>query len=138
MPTTLTLLLFTQFSLFPQDTAHWALYLANDGATSGTLFHASKDSMTTRQTVYQSIPNFSATQSHSLRSAVVVKAGSNLTTSIIDTQCRAAAQNRPFDLIKNNCQKFCSQVLVRLKNSGHITQAEFDALERKGFKPIIS
>ncbi|KAI0791999.1 hypothetical protein C8Q75DRAFT_615018 [Abortiporus biennis] len=137
MPTTLSLLLFTQLPLFPQDTAHWALYLATDGATKGTLFHASKDSLPT-QTIYKAVTNFSATQSQSLRSAVIVKTGSNLTDSIIDTQCRAAAQNRPFDLVKNNCQKFCSQVLVRLKNSGHITQAEFDALERKGFKPIIN
>jgi hypothetical protein len=60
-----------------------------------------------------------------------------LTNDALDVQCRAAAQDRPFDLVVNNCQRFCSQILQRLVNNGTITQDQFDALAAKGFQPLI-
>ncbi|KAG5296842.1 hypothetical protein I7I48_05783 [Histoplasma ohiense] len=51
MSRTLTLLFFEQSRLFPQDTAHWALYLWDAHAETGTLFHARKDSLASGQTV---------------------------------------------------------------------------------------
>lgn len=59
-----------------------------------------------------------------------------VTNDALDVQCRAAAQNRPFDLVVNNCQRFCSQILQRLVNNGTITQDQFDALAAKGFQPL--
>ncbi|KAK2799657.1 hypothetical protein FQN51_006789 [Onygenales sp. PD_10] len=46
-------------------------------------------------------------------------------------------QNRPFDLVVNYCQGFCSEILPRLVNSGTITQVLFDGLAAKGFQPLV-
>lgn len=60
-----------------------------------------------------------------------------LTDAMVDVQCRAAAQNRPSDLVVNNCQRFCSEILHRLVNNGTITQDQFNALAQKGFQPLV-
>ncbi|EER39929.1 predicted protein [Histoplasma capsulatum var. duboisii H88] len=137
MSRTLTLLCFEQSRLFPQDTAHWALYLWDAHAETGTLFHARKDSLASGQTLYEPIADVSPMASRSLRASVEVASGLALSDEALDVQCRAAAQNRPFDLVVNNCQKFCSQILQRLVNNGTITQGQFDALAVKGFQPLI-
>ncbi|OAX85254.1 hypothetical protein ACJ72_00376 [Emergomyces africanus] len=83
------------------------------------------------------IKDVSPMASRSLRASVEVASGLALSDEALDVQCRAAAQNRPFDLVANNCQKFCSQILQRLVNNGAITQGQFDALAVKGFQPLI-
>ena len=83
------------------------------------------------------MPNINPVASASLRASVEVASGLVLTNSMLDVQCRAAAQGRPFDLVVNNCQRFCSQILQRLVNNGIITQDQFDALAEKGFQPLV-
>ncbi|KZT03198.1 uncharacterized protein LAESUDRAFT_377583 [Laetiporus sulphureus 93-53] len=137
MSSTLSLVLFKQSSLFPQDTAHWALFLAQNGAPTGTLFRVSKESLIGRTNYPGPIVDQKPTDSSSLRSVVIIKSGSNITDAALHTACLAAAQGRPFDLIVNNCQRFCTEVLVRLVNAAYISQAEFDALASKGFTPLV-
>ena len=83
------------------------------------------------------MPNINPTVSRSLSVSVEVASGLVLTNDMLDTQCRAAEQGRPFDLVVNNCQRFCSQILQRLVNHGSITQDQFDALAAKGFQPLV-
>ena len=86
---------------------------------------------------YQQVKNIRPTASRSLRASVEVASGLVLTDDMLDVQCRAAAQNRPFDLAVNNCQRFCTQVLQRLVNNGTISQTQFAALASKGFQPLF-
>lgn len=50
--------------------------------------------------------------------------------------CKYVADDRPFDLVVNNCQRWCSQVLVYLVEEGYITRAQLAALTAKGFTPL--
>lgn len=86
---------------------------------------------------YERIPGMNIRSSRSLRASVEIATGLALTDRQLDVQCRSAAHGRPFDLAVNNCQRFCTQILQRLVNSGIITQQEFDALEAKGFQPLF-
>lgn len=112
-------------------------YLWDTDAATGTLFHASKDSMTSGQTVYRQVPNMNPTASRSLQASVEIASGLTLSNATLDVQCQAAARGRPFDLAVNNCQRFCTQILQRLVNNAIITQEQFDALEAKGFEPLF-
>ncbi|KAK2880087.1 hypothetical protein FQN49_000601 [Arthroderma sp. PD_2] len=134
--TSLYLVLYKQAPIFPQNTAHWALYLENEGAASGTLFHASKESLA-GETRYKYATGTKARQSKNLRSAILVKSGTQLTFGLLHPICKATAQGRPFDLVVNNCQRFCSEILVKLVNSGHISAADFANLKNKGFTPLF-
>jgi hypothetical protein len=87
--------------------------------------------------VYQQVLNINPTASRSLQASVEVASGLVLTDDALDVQCRAGAQGRPFDLVVNNCQRFCSQILQRLVNNRIITQDQFNALAAKGFQPLI-
>ncbi|OJD25238.1 hypothetical protein ACJ73_03396 [Blastomyces percursus] len=69
MSRTLTLLCFEQSRLFPQDTAHWALYLWDAHAETGTLFHVRKDSLASGQKLYEPIADVSPMASRSLRAS---------------------------------------------------------------------
>lgn len=76
-------------------------------------------------------------QSRSLTQFVEVSSNVRLTGDELEGICRRIAHNRPFDLVVNNCQRFCSEVLEYLVEAGHITQAELDALGAKGFHPLV-
>ena len=67
----------------------------------------------------------------------MVASGLTLDDAGLDVQCRAAAEGRPFDLVVNNCQRFCTQILQRLVNSGVLTEEQFYALPAKGFQPLV-
>ncbi|PGG96836.1 hypothetical protein AJ79_09442 [Helicocarpus griseus UAMH5409] len=75
--------------------------------------------------------------SSKIRRSVEVATDLPLNDEVMDQQCKAAADGRPFDLVVNNCQRYASEVLVRLRNSGAITKQQFAALPKKGFKPLV-
>ncbi|EEH23072.1 hypothetical protein PABG_05283 [Paracoccidioides brasiliensis Pb03] len=135
----LTLLCFRQSSLFPQETAHWALQvlLWNPNAPSGSLFHVSKESLASGQTSYRLVRNVNPMASSSLRALVEVASGVRLTDQMLDAHCISIAHDRSFDLVYNNSQRFCSQVLQRLVYNRVITQSQFDELALKGFQPLV-
>ncbi|KZT65065.1 hypothetical protein DAEQUDRAFT_731795 [Daedalea quercina L-15889] len=132
---TLCLLGFYQSPLFPSGTAHWGLYLYSPGERSGTLYHVSKESIV-GATKYDR-QRFTPTISQSLRQSVEVASGLALDEGTLNLVCARLAHNRPFDLVVNNCQRYCTEVLVELVRNGTLTQAQFDALSRKGFTPLI-
>lgn len=111
-------------------------YLAESNSAVGTLFHATKASLRTGKTQYKPIDHVNPNHSKSLRRVVLVTSNSVLTTRVLDTICDAAAQGRPFDLIVNNCQRFCTEVLITLVSMGYVSQAEFESLRIKGFTPL--
>ncbi|KAJ5796414.1 uncharacterized protein N7518_004954 [Penicillium psychrosexuale] len=86
---------------------------------------------------YEPLPNVNPAVSRLLHASVEIASGINLTNDALDVQCCAAAQNRLFDLIVNNCLRFCTEILQRLVNNGTITQDQFDALAEKGFQPLV-
>lgn len=83
------------------------------------------------------IRNFIPQNTSSLRAAVQVASGLQLDSERLRKLCQAIAKDRPFDLVVNNCQAFCTEILVELVRDGTITRAEFDALATKGFTPIV-
>ncbi|TAQ87788.1 hypothetical protein B7494_g3869 [Chlorociboria aeruginascens] len=87
--------------------------------------------------VYERIPSLTPTTSHSLKRSVEVANGLQLDDSVLEVQCRAAAQDRQFDLVVNNCQRFCTEILQRLVNNGIITEEQYNALPAKGFTPLV-
>ncbi|KAK2855533.1 hypothetical protein FQN49_005100 [Arthroderma sp. PD_2] len=137
MPNTLTLLCFQQSRFFPDNTAHWGLFLREEGAERGTLFHAAKDSLTRGMTEPEAVPGINPRATKSLRASVEVASGLALDSGTLNNICNQVAENRRFDFIVNNCQRFCSQILQRLVDDGTITQAQFDALAIKGFRPLV-
>lgn len=72
--------------------------------------------------------NINPATSRSLEASVEIATGLNLTDDELDALCIAAAENRPFDLVVNNCQRFCHEILQRLVGDGTITQDQVDAL----------
>ncbi|KAI3126333.1 hypothetical protein CBS147326_7606 [Penicillium roqueforti] len=137
MTRTSTLLCFNQSRWFPEDTAHWALFLWDAPAATGTLFHASKASLLSGTTSYEPMDNINPATSRSLQASVEIATGLNLTDDELDALCIAAAENRPFDLVVNNRQRFCHEILQRLVGDGTITQDQVDALAAKGFHPLV-
>jgi hypothetical protein len=71
------------------------------------------------------------------RASVEVGSGLSLTKLVLHKTCGATARGRPFDLVVNNCQRFCSHILQGLLDNGTITQDQFDALAAKGFEPLV-
>ncbi|OAL70348.1 hypothetical protein A7D00_5314 [Trichophyton violaceum] len=137
MPKTLTLVCYKQSRFFPENTAHWGLLLQEQGAKSGRLFHVTKESYRTGMTDYRQDMNIVPTFSASLRASVEVASGLDLDVDTLDRLCIEVARGRRFDFVVNNCQRFCAQVLQRLVQNGTITQAQFDALATKGFRPLV-
>jgi hypothetical protein len=86
---------------------------------------------------HRHLEGFIPHQTKSLRAAVQVASGLRLDFDRLKALCEAIASDRPFDLVVNNCQAFCTEVLVELVRNGTITRAEFDALATKGFTPIV-
>ena len=73
----------------------------------------------------------------SLSRYVEVTSELSLTKDTFIAICKHLAHDRPFDLIVNNCQRWCSEVLMHLVHDGWITQAHVDALTEKGFTPLV-
>ncbi|KAF3491890.1 uncharacterized protein GIQ15_01407 [Arthroderma uncinatum] len=137
MPKTLTLILFEQSKYFPNNTAHWGLLLREHGLKTGELFHAGKGSLITGMTRFEVIPDVEPVNSSSIRASVEVAAELHLSNHELTAICKEVEKGRRFDLIVNNCQRFCAQVLERLVANGTLTQAQYDALATKGFRPLV-
>ncbi|KGQ01156.1 hypothetical protein PAAG_12194 [Paracoccidioides lutzii Pb01] len=110
-------------------------------AFSGTqMLHLARFSMSLRshwQADRQLVRNVNPMASSSLRALVEVASGVRLTDQMLDAHCISAAHDRSFDLVYNNSQRFCSQVLQRLVYNRVITQSQFDELAMKGFQPLV-
>ncbi|EPS95489.1 hypothetical protein FOMPIDRAFT_1132325 [Fomitopsis schrenkii] len=135
--TTLALACFSQSTFWPEDTAHWGLFLYVPGQMEGDLFHILKDSDHARRTQLERVARKNPRRSSSLSQFVEVASNLSLTPERLHEICLRIADGRPFDLIVNNCQRFCSEVLEYLVATGWITQAELDALSTKGFRPLV-
>jgi len=135
MAKTLQLILFTQSYLFAQSTAHWALYLADDVSTDGVgrLYHIAKAEDGEPKFCDES---FRPSMSQSLRGAVVVGNDTDLTEAELRETCMDVSKNRTYDLLKNNCQNWVTDVLQDLVLDGRIGQEDMDALPEKGFSPL--
>ncbi|CAD0087968.1 unnamed protein product [Aureobasidium vineae] len=67
----------------------------------------------------------------SLKRSIIVANELQLDEETLNSLCKAAAQNRAFDLVVNNCQRFCTEILQRLVNNGYITRQQFATLPEK-------
>ncbi|OJD13892.1 hypothetical protein ACJ73_09149 [Blastomyces percursus] len=123
MSRTLTLLCFEQSRLFPQDTAHWALYLWDAHAETGTLFHARKDSLASGQTLYEPIADVSPMASRSLRSSVEVASGLALSDEALDVQCRAARKIAPSILFPTTARSSAARSCNASLTTGQLLRA---------------
>lgn len=83
------------------------------------------------------MPDVEPAYSATLKRSVIVASELELDFATLHPLCEAAAVNRPFDLVVNNCQRFCSEVLRRLVNRGVLTEDQYNQLEAKGFTPIF-
>jgi len=135
MTKTLQLVLFTQSYLFAQSTAHWALYLADDVSADGVgrLYHIAKAE--DGEPKFRDEP-FRPSMSQSLRGAVVVANDTDLTEAELRETCADVSKNRTYDLFKNNCQNWVTDVLQDLVYDGRIGQEDLDALPARGFAPL--
>ncbi len=86
---------------------------------------------------YRMERNISLQRSGTLRSCIEIATQLPLTRNLLDQQCQAAAAGRTFDLAFNNCQRFVTDVLIRLVNSGVISQAQYRQLAARGFAPLM-
>ncbi|OJD12998.1 hypothetical protein AJ78_06491 [Emergomyces pasteurianus Ep9510] len=84
-------------------------YLEPEGSSIGNLYTAFKGSIAGK-TEYEEKETIRARDSKSVRSAILlVKADSRLDFKYLDQICRATAEGRQFDLIVNNCQRYCNR-----------------------------
>lgn len=130
----LYLLTFTQF-LSSDKTAHWGFYLVETGHHTGRVYHVSKDQVVGAQTVFSNF-NMTPTQSKGIRASTLI-ANVNFDNDYMDAICQAVSKERRFDLVVNNCQRWCAQVLAELVKHGKLTEAEVKALKSKGFQPLV-
>lgn len=75
--------------------------------------------------------------SKSLTRLVEVASGIDMTRNDFLFMCYHLADDLPFDFVVNNCQRWCSEVLAHLVETGYITQAQVAALTAKGFTPFV-
>lgn len=130
----LYLLTFTQF-LSSDKTAHWGFFLVNSGARRGQVYHVAKDQIVGGMTNYSSFET-TPTQSKGIRQANLI-ADVAFDEQYMDAICQAVSKERKFDLIVNNCQRWCAQILAELVRHGQLTQAQVDALKARGFEPLV-
>lgn len=111
----LYLLTFTQF-IASDKTAHWGFYLVDSGAAKGQAYHVAKDQLVGGMTKYSS---FQSTPTHSkgIRQAQLI-ADVSFDDQYMDAICQAVSKERKFDLIVNNCQRWCAQILAELVEHG--------------------
>ncbi|PGH02323.1 hypothetical protein AJ79_07662 [Helicocarpus griseus UAMH5409] len=102
----------------------------------GVLYHASK-SEPDKMTKARSDPKHHDRLGQSYKTEVEVAPNVDIAHDELKAIVEDVAKNRRFVLIKNNCQRFVTEVLDRLVKRGKITKQQVKALPKKGFRPII-
>ena len=132
----LMLLRLEQSPIFPNDTAHWTLFLPNiDGSSDGDLFHIVKDSFVTAETRYQN-RGFSVQESQKLISGISL---SEIDVSLdeLDQACQRVTRNRTFNIVTNNCQHWVREVVDDLIRVLHLPAIDvLDRMNKAGYKPF--
>ncbi|KAI0634805.1 hypothetical protein C8Q77DRAFT_1104137 [Trametes polyzona] len=136
---TLTLITRPQSAFLPDNTAtaHWSLYLWDPDLNIGTVYQVAKESYFRGNTVTNHREMVRPQDIAAVSASVVVASGLHITHDVMRDVCRRVAYNRPFDLVRNNCQRYCMQVLQELVTGGHLDQHMISALWTKGFTPLI-
>ena len=74
--------------------------------------------------------------SQSLRGVVIVANNTDLTEAKLKETCMDVSKNHTYDLLKNNCQNWVTDVLQDLVLDGRIGQEDMDVLLAMGFAPL--
>lgn len=137
MPT-LYLLRFKANPILPKRSGHWALFLPDEEASSkGLIYTVRKRGFKSKKTQF-SLHEFNL-QSPKLESCCSIPE-IDISPYKLSAACHDITKNRPFHLIKSNCQHWVQEVIENLINRIQTVDDVdvFDKIKRSGYFPIFS
>lgn len=136
MPT-LRFLVFCKRVLLQKFFAHWAFFIPNEeGSTQGVLFEVTKWE-SNRTHFWQRDFNYAEQDAKHVRANIPIHE-INIMAHELNQACHRVNRDRPFHLLKSNCQHWVFQVMERLIRDKRITNGVeiFSRIEREGYKPL--
>jgi hypothetical protein len=120
----------TIFSV-PSYLEHWGIYIEylNDNS-SQILYHVDKASITNNNSLYlHKTWTWLNDQDKKVDYLVLVGYSSKLNHEEMSNICSKLTENRTFNTLTNNCQKWVESVLVELANTGNISKLCLEELK---------
>lgn len=135
--TTLRVLVFNP-PLLPKSMAHWGLFLPyREGRADGILFQVQKRGYSRSQTMFsQRGFNYRISKSDLLANIPIPEI--RVRPVKLNHSCHEVTQNRPFHLLRRNCQLWVFEVIKHLARSEGLDNEEIILahITTLGFKPM--
>jgi hypothetical protein len=138
MPT-LHLLRFKTLPILPKRTGHWALFLPDEeGGSNGVVYSVQKRSLKSKKTQF-SHREFNLQSSIGLLESWIPLPEIDILPYKLSAACHDATKNRPFHLIKNNCQHWVCEVIENLISRFQIAEGTdvLHKIKSLGYSPFL-